>query len=51
MKAYTPAISWHNRERVASADFQPVPYPGGEARLATGGDDKHVVVRNKQYKQ
>jgi hypothetical protein len=44
MKVYTPLIAWHNRERVSSADFQPVPYPDGQSRLATGGDDKHVVV-------
>jgi hypothetical protein len=44
MKVYTPLISWHNRERVSSADFQPVAYPNGQPRLATGGDDKHVIV-------
>ena len=44
MKVCTPLIAWHNRERVSSADFQPVPYPDGGSRLATGGDDKHVVV-------
>ena len=44
MKVHTPLIAWHNRERVSSADFQPVPYPNGQCRLATAGDDKHVIV-------
>ena len=44
MKVHTPLIAWHNRERVSSADFQPVAYPDGKSRLATGGDDKHVIV-------
>lgn len=49
MKVSTPPISWHNRERISSADFQPVCYPSNEnqrsvTRLATGGDDKHVVI-------
>ena len=50
----TPTVSWHNRERVSSLDFQPVAYPsqtpngtksGYPTRLATAGDDKHVLVR------
>ena len=47
MKVYTPLIAWHNRERVSSVDFQPVAYPKGQPRLATAGDDKHVVVSDK----
>ena len=54
MKVSTPTVSWHNRERVSSVDFQPVAYPkpttngataGYDCRLASAGDDKHVVVR------
>merc|ERR1711962_1779591 len=54
MRVATPTVSWHNRERVASVDFQPVAYPsqtpngtksGYPTRLATAGDDKHVLVR------
>ena len=49
MKVSTPTISWHNRERVSSVDFQPVPHPShksgsNKSRLASAGDDKHVVV-------
>ena len=51
MRVSTPTISWHNRERVSSLDFQPAPFPGptpgaqtGSTRLATAGDDKHVIV-------
>ena len=52
MKVSTPAISWHNRERISSIDFQPVCYPAPTkenqrrniSRLASGGDDKHVVI-------
>jgi len=49
----TPTVSWHNRERVSSLDFQPVAYPsqtpngtksGYPTRLATAGDDKHVLI-------
>ena len=47
MKVYTPLIAWHNRDRVSSVDFQPVAYPKGQPRLATAGDDKHVVVSDK----
>jgi len=51
MKVSTPGVAWHNRERVASVDFQPQAWPvlaDKEAvRLATGGDDKHVVVRKR----
>ena len=51
MKVSTPAISWHNRERISSVDFQPLCYPPpskensrSTSRLASGGDDKHVVI-------
>lgn len=53
MRVATPTVSWHNRERVSSVDFQPVPYPcqtpngtksGYPTRLATAGDDKHVLI-------
>ena len=51
MKVSTPAISWHNRERISSVDFQPTCYPTPSketsrcvSRLASGGDDKHVVI-------
>ena len=47
MKVLTPSISWHDRQRVSSLDFQPRPEddPNGPLRLATAGDDHHVVVR------
>ena len=50
MKVSTPAISWHNRERISSVDFQPICYPVPKdpsrclSRLASAGDDKHVVI-------
>lgn len=48
MKVCTPLISWHNRERVSAIDFQPTAHPkatkDGGTRLATGGDDNHVVI-------
>jgi WD40 repeat protein len=51
MKVSTPAISWHNRERISSVDFQPICYPPPSKeksrsvnRIASGGDDKHVVI-------
>ena len=48
MKVETPSIAWHNRDRVSSIDFQPKPHPkptqNGGTRIATGGDDNHVVV-------
>ena len=50
MKVSTPAISWHNRERISSVDFQPICFPSqtdksrSVNRLASGGDDKHVVI-------
>ena len=50
MKVSTPAISWHNRDRISSVDFQPVCYPATKdnarpiQRLASSGDDKHVVI-------
>jgi len=53
MRVATPTVSWHNRERVSSLDFQPVAYPcqtpngtksGYPTRLATAGDDKHVLI-------
>lgn len=50
MKVSTPAISWHNRERISSVDFQPICFPPQTDksrsinRLASGGDDKHVVI-------
>ena len=50
MKVSTPAISWHNRERISSVDFQPICFPSQTDksrsinRLASGGDDKHVVI-------
>ncbi len=52
MKLCTPAIAWHNRERVSSVDFQPRPWPVPPAgqpdliRVASGGDDHHVVIWN-----
>jgi len=63
MKVVTPAVAWHDRQRVAAIDFQPCPWPlpsedmhkkvvegqrrEKSIRVATGGDDKHVVVRNQ----
>ena len=48
MKVFTPLIAWHNRDRVSAIDFQPVPHPrptkDGGTRIATGGDDNHVIV-------
>ena len=48
MKVWTPLIAWHNRDRVSAIDFQPFPHPkptkDGGTRIATGGDDKHVIV-------
>ena len=50
MKVSTPAISWHNRERISSVEFQPICFPSqtdnsrSVNRLASGGDDKHVVI-------
>ena len=48
MRVLMPGISWHNRERISSVDFQPVSYPPGKTgkktRLASAGDDHHVVV-------
>eukprot|EP00095_Tigriopus_kingsejongensis_P003471 maker-scaffold13_size735724-snap-gene-6.28 protein:Tk03471 transcript:maker-scaffold13_size735724-snap-gene-6.28-mRNA-1 annotation:"GI20194" len=47
MKTLTPAMAWHNRDRVSSLDWQPRPQPEDRLerpRLATGGDDHHVVI-------
>ena len=48
MKVQTPQIAWHNRERVSSVSIQPIAHPTptkeGGTRIATGGDDTHVVV-------
>jgi len=48
MKVETPSIAWHNRDRVSSIDFQPKPHPkptqNGGTRIATGGDDNHVII-------
>ncbi|CAB4060598.1 CHAF1B [Lepeophtheirus salmonis] len=45
MKVSTPSISWHNRERISSIDFQGTHWPNEKHnRLASGGDDKHVVI-------
>jgi len=48
MKVETPQIAWHNRDRVTSVSIQPKPYPNptrsGGCRIATGGDDSHVVI-------
>ena len=50
MKVQTPQIAWHNRDRVSSVSIQPFAYPTptkeGGTRIATGGDDTHVVVSN-----
>lgn len=43
MKLVIPEISWHNRDPVLSAHFQPVA-EDGFYRLATGGSDSHVFV-------
>ena len=51
MKVFTPLIAWHNRDRVSAIDFQPVPHPrptkDGGTRIATGGDDNHVIVSSE----
>jgi len=48
MKVQTPQIAWHNRDRVSSVSIQPFPYPTptkeGGTRIATSGDDCHVVI-------
>lgn len=48
MKVETPQIAWHNRDRVSSISIQPQPHPKptkeGGTRIATAGDDTHVVV-------
>ena len=48
MKVQTPQIAWHNRDRVSSVSIQPFAYPTptkeGGTRIATCGDDCHVVV-------
>ena len=53
MKVETPSIAWHNRDRVSSIDFQPKAHPkptqNGGTRIATGGDDNHVIVRNSRF--
>lgn len=50
MHVLTPSISWHNRDRIASVDFQPVSWPplGNRLRLASAGDDHHVVVSRRR---
>lgn len=54
MKVETPQIAWHNRDRVSSISIQPQPHPKptkeGGTRIATGGDDTHVVVSLFQTK-
>lgn len=45
MKCTIPEISWHNRDPVLSVDVQPV-FNGDFYRLASGGTDSHVLVRN-----
>ena len=53
MKVQTPQIAWHNRDRVSSVSIQPFAYPTplkeGGTRIATGGDDTHVVVSDTYY--
>jgi len=48
MKVQTPQIAWHNRDRVSSVSIQPFAYPTptkeGGTRIATSGDDCHVVI-------
>merc|ERR1712223_1866803 len=48
MKVQTPQIAWHNRDRVSSVSIQPFAYPTptkeGGTRIATCGDDCHVVI-------
>jgi chromatin assembly factor 1 subunit B len=47
MKCQIPEISWHNRDPVLSIDIQPINKSGrlNFHRLATGGSDTHVLVR------
>ena len=51
MKVFTPLIAWHNRDRVSAIDFQPLSHPrptkDGGTRIATGGDDNHVIVSSE----
>lgn len=49
MKVYTPQISWHDRQSILSVDFQNRPFSEDDPftrtfRLATGGNDSHVIV-------
>lgn len=46
MKFAIPEISWHNRDPVLSVDFQPKAESSEPLRLATGGTDSHVLVRD-----
>ena len=45
MKCTIPEISWHNRDPVLTVDIQHNS-PDGIYRLATGGIDAHVLVRD-----
>ena len=52
MKVQTPQIAWHNRDRVSSVSIQPCSHPKPLkefSRIATGGDDSHVVVSTTFY--
>ncbi|XP_026752375.2 chromatin assembly factor 1 subunit B [Galleria mellonella] len=44
MKFAIPEISWHNRDPVLSADFQPRCEDSEPLRLATGGTDSHILI-------
>ncbi len=49
MKCTIPEISWHNRDPVLSIDIQPKVDDKNEFyRLATGGTDSHVLVRENR---
>lgn len=49
MKCKVPEISWHNRDPVLSLDIHQYPVSEGLHRLATGGNDSHVVVWHLHY--
>ena len=45
MKCSVPEISWHNRDPVLSLDIHHSKTSREQYRIASGGNDSHVVVR------
>ncbi|KAF0306921.1 Chromatin assembly factor 1 subunit B [Amphibalanus amphitrite] len=44
MKCTVPQISWHNKDPVLSLDVHSVPITPEHYRIASGGNDSHVVM-------